>query len=869
MKRFVLTICFVVLLVYNLFAQSYGLRFYSHESLPEKRTALELAPLDSLKFAGDVKLVFDMNFVQGHEIYFGYVLRIINGRQNIDIIYDQPTAMFRVITGQKFSGISFSIDSAHLFNRWNTITVLMEPSKQKLQLFVNNKNFGSANVSFNDNSFKFLWGANDYNIYQTRDIPPMRVKDIKLFDKDELKYYWPLDEVAGNASIDVKNKRQASIKNPDWIKPAHQNWSLINSFLLNGNAITAFDQQSQLLYIAASDSVLTYSLKTAQNAWQCYPVKTVNLLPGSQAIYDTITKRLLDVFIDEKKVIVYKPGHENWIDSFYDSLPTEYGHANKFINKADTSLYIIGGYGQLKYKNLVQRYSITKKSWEILKTKGDFFPPRYLSALGLNANGDTAFIIGGYGSPSGEQMLQPGNYSDMYAFDIKSQSFKKLFSLDTIFSKYTFANSLIIDSKNQQYYGLVFPNDSFNSNLQLIQGSLIKPTVKFLASKIPYSFYDAQSFADLYYSPAADKLLAVTIFGPKFESKDKYSSVKIYSLDFPPDTITGSESPTPEGNTYPVIIFSVLALTIVTFFIAQRKKKTKAVNPVVPATPETIRTTRTINETLPEPSLEDPHPQIHHIESHYIEERKMQSAVLLFGQFQVFDKESNDITELFTPLIKELFLLIVIYTFRNGRGITSEELNEILWSNKSVKDAKNNRSVNMTKLKNIVERVGNCTLAKKSNFWQFQVSDDPVYIDYVEFKQLLKEITEIDKEHIRQILKIASKGSFLSQTEYGWLDDVKAEVSNFIIDTCHNYLARVNVFDDAEFVIEIANCIFYFDRLNEDALEYKCKSLIYLKRHALANKTYTKFVKEYKDMYGEDFDKSFSEIIKSNSHTHI
>jgi len=58
------------------------------------------------------------------------------------------------------------------------------------------------------------------------------------------------------------------------------------------------------------------------------------------------------------------------------------------------------------------------------------------------------------------------------------------------------------------------------------------------------------------------------------------------------------------------------------------------------------------------------------------------------GSFQVFDKEGVDITQLFTPVLRELFLLIVIYTIRTGRGITAEELTEILWLDKAVKDAR-------------------------------------------------------------------------------------------------------------------------------------------------------------------------------------
>ena len=211
-------------------------------------------------------------------------------------------------------------------------------------------------------------------------------------------------------------------------------------------------------------------------------------------------------------------------------------------------------------------------------------------------------------------------------------------------------------------------------------------------------------------------------------------------------------------------------------------------------------------------------------------------------------------------MLKELFLIIVTYTFRNGRGISSEGLNEILWHDKSEKDAKNNRSVNLAKLKAILEKVGNIVINKESGYWQFQTPEEDIYVDYRKYTALLQGSPDAIRTDIRPLANIIKRGAFLSQTEYNWLDDIKSEVSNAVIDRCQVYM-RAHPTNDPEFIIEIANCIFCFDPLNEDALTYKCKSLIALRRHTLANNTYLKFMKEYKDIYDSDFGKSFQEII--------
>jgi two-component SAPR family response regulator len=243
-----------------------------------------------------------------------------------------------------------------------------------------------------------------------------------------------------------------------------------------------------------------------------------------------------------------------------------------------------------------------------------------------------------------------------------------------------------------------------------------------------------------------------------------------------------------------------------------------------------------------------------------VAEKNHRSAIYLFGPFQVFDKEGNDISQLFSPLLKELFLVLVTYTISNGRGISSNELNEILWRDKSEKDAMNNRSVNLTKLKILLEKIGNCIIVKESGFWQIQVPDDEIYIDYKKYVALLQSAGDPAKGYMRQLMGII-KGPFLAQTDYNWLDDIKSGISNSGIHICLDYLDSPDMPKDPEFVVEIANCIFYFDQVNEDALIHKCKSLVLLKRHALASKTYDKFLKDYKDIYGADFQKTFQEVI--------
>jgi two-component SAPR family response regulator len=816
-------------------AQSYGLAFNSHDVVQEKRTSLDLSPGDSLCFEKDLTLEFDLNFMSNREVYFGYIVRIINNDQNVDIICSQQ--QFKIVTGRQLTNIVFNIEWEKLFNNWHNFRLKLDREKKQLVFFLDGKSIGTCPLQLTGNCYRFLWGANDDHHYITRDIPPMRIRNIKLLQQEQVKYHWALADTAGvNSSDDVSGKK-AMVKNPVWIKPRHQRWDMIRSFSVKGNAGVAFDQKSDRLFVAGADTLWTYNPANGSDGWTTMKHPSANLLYGNQAVFDTISGKLYDFYIDQEKLIVFDTTARSWSSAYKDTLLTEWWHANKFASPKDSSIYIIGGYGQLKYKNQVQRYHLPTKKWEQLTVTGDHFPPRYLAALGLSITGDTAFIMGGYGSPTGDQMLNPGNYYDLYAFDIRRRSFKRMHSITTGDPHYLFANSMVIDPSGKDYYALSFPNGSFNTQLQLVHGQFSDSAYRTVGDKIPYSFYDVQTFADLFYSPVSKKLFAVTLHYSPESERSKSTQVQIFSIDFPPEAIETASvaAKKPQSiNWWWAFILILPAAGFLFILFRSRQQKAKAAPAISP---------------LPEQIVAPPQTRSH--------------AINLFGQFMAIDGHGEDITKLFTPLLKELFLVILIYTIKNKKGITSEALKDLLWHDKPDKDAKNNRSVNLAKLKPILEKLGHCSISKEdTGAWHYHNPDNDVYVDYQAFMMFVQRTGPADKTFMQQLLSITSRGTFLQQTEYNWLDDIKAEVSGAMLDRCQEYMEHTTAAEDPEFLIEVANTMLLYDRLNEDALKYKCRSLIALKRHALANNSYLSFAKEYKEIYGEDFPKSFNEIIK-------
>jgi hypothetical protein len=508
MRRCLIIHLIILLAQVNGSGQSYGLAFSSHEASFEKRTSLDIAPNDSLCMAKHFELEFDFNFIPNHKDYFGYVLRIItNVAKNIDIIYNQKPKLFRVIIEDNFSNISFPLDSPRIYREWSHLSLKFNTVDHTLLCTVNGKVVGTGNLPPGSNCYKFLWGANDFQKFDTKDIPAMQIKDIRISEEGIPKYFWPLDQSSGDTCYDKINGQMAIVKNPNWIKPKNQYWQLRTHFFIRGDASVAYNPKQDKIYVVGYDSLATYSLNKEKSVIEWVPTGHLSLRLGNQAIYDTISDRLYDIFVDQHRVVSFDFPTRQWSQNFDSGKITEFWHFNKFISPVDSNLYIIGGYGQLKYKNLIQRYSGITKKWDLINPAGDYFSPRYLAALGIDPKGNGIYIVGGYGSKTGDQMLGPGNFYDLMRFDLQNHEFRRNYTLKSLGTRFTFANSMVIDQKSGEYYGLVYPNDSSNSNLQLIKSTFADSGFTSLANSIPYSFHDIESFSDLYYSPIAINFL--------------------------------------------------------------------------------------------------------------------------------------------------------------------------------------------------------------------------------------------------------------------------------------------------------------------------------------------------------------------------
>jgi hypothetical protein len=858
-------------------AASYGLGFYNNETVQDGRTSLDLSPDAPFAFhTNTVDLSFDLSFLPGHNNFFGYILRLIrNNTQNIDLLYDKvalAAGHFRMVAGDNPPFATFTLDTNRLFNTWNTVHLTIDAAQDRLTLRIGKEVFVQNGLHLSrDDSFRICFGACPVQQFKTTDVPPMKIRDIRITDGRTVLYYWPLNEEKGVTASETVAGRNGVAANPRWIRSTHYEWKPLDSLVIDGAASCAFDSRDGVLYLVGRDSLTLYNLISGTRQALPYASGRQDLLVGNQSVFDPYDRRLYNLYPDQQLVANFNLTTLRW-DQRYQPGDINFWHANKFCTPLDSSIYILNGYGHMLYRNSIFRYHLPTHSWESITPKGDSLVPRYLAAAGETDRGDTVYLIGGYGSASGQQILSPHNLYDLMRYDVRTRTFKRLFRLPHPTEAFAFANSLVIDRKKRSYYGLIFNNGRYYTDLQMIRGSLDSPGYQPVGDKIPYPFHDIESFSDLYYSPAANRFLAVVLFTDSSRSRPLHTMVHLYSLDGPPEPYVAETTTTAPAGKHAWFIWLGLTALVIGAVAATRYRRSRFMHHAAESQPPAPAPDNPSNIPAPTavpaatPSTTTATAASSHLNlpatatAIYLNPPPTSAAIFLFGEMQVFDKDGNDLTRQFSPLLKQLFLLIILHSLKNNRGISSEKLNEILWFDKDEKSARNNRSVNIAKLKALLDKTGGCNLGKETGYWKIDIDPAMVRVDYLEYLAIVQNRETVDKQAIEVLIDITRRGSLLSDVEYPWLDPFKSDTSNHVIDT-YLHFARKNP-ADPEFMICLADYIFHFDAVNEDAMIIKCRALAALGKHSLARNTYDAFQKEYKHLYGEDFERDFHSVLQ-------
>lgn len=243
------------------------------------------------------------------------------------------------------------------------------------------------------------------------------------------------------------------------------------------------------------------------------------------------------------------------------------------------------------------------------------------------------------------------------------------------------------------------------------------------------------------------------------------------------------------------------------------------------------------------------------------QQTQKRNFIRLFGDFIIVDKNGEEITSSFTPKLKQLFLVILVYSQQNKKGITTKELTDIVWPNHSYQNAKNSRGVTIRKLRLLLEAMDKVEIVFHVDTWSMEFSGN-VYCDYIECLRLLEHGNNSDPAFYKEFYRIVKKGEIFKGESHDWLDDFKGYIVNNVVDVLYKYIQKLDPDTDPELLVKLADRILLADPVNEEALSYKLKALIKQNNYKNARFAYEKFTSNYLEMYGEKFGVSLEKLIE-------
>lgn len=236
------------------------------------------------------------------------------------------------------------------------------------------------------------------------------------------------------------------------------------------------------------------------------------------------------------------------------------------------------------------------------------------------------------------------------------------------------------------------------------------------------------------------------------------------------------------------------------------------------------------------------------------------NQIRLFSGFKAINRDGENITNLFTPKVKELFLFVLIHTVKNENGARISDINEKLWSGIEPQKIANNRAVTLNKLRKILVDIEGIEIEIQNRYMVAKM-ESPFFSDYVEAFKLCETSGGMSRQQLEAFFLLVKKGSFLKGTTWPWLDDIRGFTGNQVIDNLLNLASAYKKEKKLEEIDSIAKRILDYDDLNEEAIFLQIWVLQRTNNSHLAKFNFKTFSSSYEENMGEPYSMNFDQFI--------
>lgn len=823
----------------------YGLHFKSHSSPGVERTSLLLNDNQPITVKNDFTVSFRM-WIRGNEPDFGSILHL------------------RTNTGQ-FIRFSFvSDDNKHfpaLVSNESIVPINTPIEREKwldVALHLNLKE-NLVEVDYDDRKVAGLFpmqGVKDVTVFfgmmneYLADVPPVNIRDVKIIQDGTTTYEWKLWRHNGDICYDELQGAVARAVHPFWLIDNHIEWKPVYNDKVKGSLDVAFNAREALFYLVTRQTIEILDEEgTSKGRFDVKGGHPAMEYPN-HLLYDTLSNHLVSYSLSRGEVSRFSFASGTWDNKEpIADEPRYYNHARTF-NPADSSFYFFGGYGFYQYRNELFRMKSGADRVERIEYERPFYP-RYSAAMAVV--GDELYIFGGRGNKYGKQELTSDYYFGLCVLDLKTRHSRLAWKRNRISESTIMAASMYFEPSDSSFYAASMYKGGTLWKISM-KDSTFTEVSKSIQNDTNYQDLDF----NLYASPSHNKLFLVM---DKILS-DHSHNLSIYSINMPlVEEVDIRQTLVEEGmagSRWYIYAAAILLMILggVWLFRRSGRKNERRKMPAVSA--EDTRETAAEKEPSAQEVERGPVAELPIPASNYYD--RSRASISLLGSFNVRDKEGNDITSSFTPRLKHLLILLILYTEKTSQGIPASKTTEILWPEKEENSARNNRNVNLRKLRVLLESIGGVEVVTENNFLRIRLGED-VFCDYHAVLACIRQFSQQESDELlNRILELLLFGPLLPNTTLDWLDDFKDAYSSQSIDLLRNLLELEVRRGQQDMVIRLSDIMFLHDPLNEEALAAKCAVLSAQGKKGIARNVYDRFCKEYRESMGEDYQVAFADL---------
>jgi len=855
------TISVAILCLSILTARSQGLLFKSEDSLLTQRTSLHVFDTHPPVFHDNFYIEFDLSLWDNANL--GYVLDVADkdNSYSLSYLYNNGAGTLNFNIDRKSNKLVIPLPAALLRKKaWFKVRLDFDLKDDNVAIDVDNTVYLAQHLGFQPElAADIVFGKN--KLYT--EVPNMMIRNLTVGD-DNRDYFFPLNEWSGTIVHDSTGAPRGTVENPVWLINESYFWKSVYTHASTAVAGLNFNPLDQNLFIFTHDSLITYRPDLRGVTYSAYanpmPVPMVlgksifNAQQNKCYVYE-----LFDIPKGQPSIAALDmdSGSLRWKPIGKVNLTSQLHHHNMFYDARQDHIYLFGGYGQYSYHNAFLRYNDTTDQWEKVAFKGDLITPRFFAATGPSDKPNELFLFGGYGNESGSQVVGGRQYYDFYRIDLMTHTVRKCWTISPDSGVFVPANNLVLSKDKQYFYALCYPHEVARTELKLYRFSIKDGSYTIVSAPIPVASMRIESDINLFYSEKTDEFLCTV---QEFTDRER-SVIKVYTLAAPPVStaqyLASLRPPARRGEAWVWLVVAGFVLGGGGLGVVLWRRRRPS-GPAVGADVGPVAAARVVEEVI---AVGEERPAAAVDWAPVAETARGRNAVYLMGEFVAYDRKGNDITHLFSPKIKQLFVLILLHSM-GGRGLGSKKISAKLWPEKEPAKTKNIKGVTFNHLRNILSDIEGIELVFQNDHYSFRFGEG-FFCDFCVLADLMGRSGGwmAGSDPVLPHLRLIARGPLLPNMPEAVLDDFKSSFEDRLIGLLIPEMKRLYEAKDYKLAQDIAKLILTIDSFHEEALKYQLKSCRRLKGIEYSRKAYDQFTQGYEKSLGVAYHVSFDKIV--------